>query len=262
MSKVIFLLGGAGNVFFQLLHMSKKDCEFEVSPFFISKTVRKLLGHTEHRLIHSQIFSYGRGVSARYLKTLFALVILLLDLCLARVFKKSLFTTFDLRQIKLQPSLFDFISIGYFQAGVKATDIRSSDLLKIGGEALCDLCVHVRGGDFVRYNTTLTGKYYDDALNSIDFNGFTKNMVVTNDVNYAMELVGKIAPLLQLDYTSNDEVSDFLLLNSSSVVVCSNSTFAFVAALTSTHIRKLILPSELAEKFDINFVSEIEVLIF
>jgi len=45
MSKIVYLLGGAGNVFFQMLQVAKKDesvllCDFFIRPSVISFTFR------------------------------------------------------------------------------------------------------------------------------------------------------------------------------------------------------------------------------
>ena len=63
MKKKLFIIGGAGNVYFQQLYMKIHRHEYSVSELLISKKIRNMLGHTHHDLAADRLLDYQRSES-------------------------------------------------------------------------------------------------------------------------------------------------------------------------------------------------------
>lgn len=250
MKKYFFSIGGAGNVFFQVVKARKLNCEYMFSDFFVSSAIRNVLGHTVHKNVYKSLFNIPSGGT-------YMLPIFLLDVLFAKTFRFSLFTTLDLRTTKVRPLLMQLVYCGYFQDGVDVVDIyNSGDVINLPKSSEeFDLCVHIRGGDFSSVNNTnkatmpLTKDYYINAFNKMEgVNDIKKIAVVTNDQKMSMEILDEIG-LTNYELFSGDELSDFCMMNNSKKVICSNSTFAIMAALSSRKITDLVMPRLFEEKF-------------
>ncbi len=109
------------------------------------------------------------------------------------------------------------------------------------------LFVHIRGGDFIKYKYEITNleTYY---RKSVDF--FTKNYkidkinIITDDLDYARNIVDKFNTNINVDFISENELSDFLHLKNAIFKVLSNSTFSFWAGALSNSNSIIIAPDE------------------
>ena len=84
MKKKLFIIGGAGNIYFQQLYMKINGYEYSVSELLVLKKIRSLLGHTHHELAADRLLNYQKN------ENLFIDVIFILDLCFGFLFKKTL----------------------------------------------------------------------------------------------------------------------------------------------------------------------------
>lgn len=250
MKNIVFLIGGAGNVFFQLLKASnmKKD-SIVVSEFFISSKIRKVLKHTDHPNIYAKLFN----VKKTFLFSPY-LLLLCFDLFLAKVSGRTLFSNIDLRSVRGKPILINKITFGYFQKNVSFQDIIDLNELVVKGfnvpsEYLKRRVIHIRGGDFIKYGSSLSIDYYKRAIDNINHCSSEVFLVVTNDVIYAEEVMSNIKDV-KYDVISNNEIADYTILNSSITLICSNSTFALTAGLTGGDIREVVLPCDFYNMFN------------
>lgn len=251
----VYLLGGTGNVLFQLMKMkSLMDANgYSVCDFFINSSVRKVLGHTKHPNFYKQIVNVDAG---GYL----LLPVLFLDVLLYKILEISLFTVFDInaKKIKIKPVVFDWLYLGYFQDDVDVFSIyKSRDFIKNEKKEKIDFSLHVRGGDFSetddKFTSPLDIEYYRKAYIVLSeyFGGVNLSdpVIITNDRKQSEEIVSELNIPLEFSL-ANSAAEDFLFLNNSKVMICSNSTFALMAALTSNVIEVLVVPSFFREKFN------------
>ena len=186
-----FLIGGTGNQFFQYSTSGPTD---QFSCFFLNKHIRKYLNWTNHE----KIIQYP---TASILVQTVGIIILLIDLILARLFKITLFTLLDIRKFKMRPSLCCLIRLGYFQECAEKRDIADLADQFTKSENIADIVAHVRGGDLLKLERSgtsiygiLQGEYYFRSLTKINAEVLPKAnktldlVIVTDDVEYATSL--------------------------------------------------------------------------
>jgi hypothetical protein len=244
MNRVLFSIGGAGNVFFEVLKMESIGENYTVSEFLVSKPVRFILKHTNHNNFFCKLFR----VAVK--KHPIAAIILLIDIFLAFLFRFTLFSVIQIRSIKAHPVVIDWLYLGYFQKNTELFDIsqnkgliRASDM-----KHNCELCIHIRGGDFLTYNSDLNVSYYVRAIENLKLDiKSIRVSIVTNDSLYAKKVMDRVTKVHNFNYEiiSGTEISDFYYINSAKYLLCSNSTFALTAGLTSKNIREVVIPKEL-----------------
>ena len=188
---IVFLIGGTGNQFFQYAASAPEDV---FSGFFLDPAVRRAFKWTHHE----QALSFPWAPQS--LQVL-ALIILALDVMLARLFGFSLFSTLDTRSLKMLPCIAELNRFGYFQGNPERRDFTElarqiSPTVRKGR-----IVLHIRGGDLVtieREGRNVYGmlgcKYFIDALQkakeiiSADGTREITRLVVTDDPDYAASL--------------------------------------------------------------------------
>lgn len=251
MKRKVILLGGTGNVLFQIMKL-QSICgnNYEVCDFFIKPFVRQLFRHTDHSNDYRRLVKIGA-------KSDFFLPLLILDIFICKIFNVTFFSVFDLNFVKTKrvPFLFDWFYFGYFQEKVDVKGVYDNkNVLNVGGGAINEVLIHIRGGDFSPsgdvFTNRLEGDYYKKAICRLkeEYKVEENYMVVTNDIQFSKEISGYLNVKFQIS-NSKDALEDFLLMNCSKVLICSNSTFSLMAALTNSELELLILPSFFKEKF-------------
>ena len=245
--KVLYLLGGAGNVYFQLLKMKKDDHDFLFTDVLISAFVRRLLGHTNHVSVYEDLYSMTRKDN---FIGLLILPLVIIDYLLCRYIRLSLFTTFDLRSVKNKRPFLKVAWVGYFQDSVHISDIKKYEILRpsILTESIQNV-IHIRGGDFIKYEGALGVGYYRKAIEQVGFVG-EEVVVITDDVKFSEDLLKKL-PLdkYNVSIVSGDSITDLQRLATAKRIVSSNSTFALVASISSPDLQRAIYPRSLIHKF-------------
>lgn len=255
MKKIVFLLGGAGNVFFQLLRLKQTNSQFVTSDFFIHPKVSRILGHTNHPNVYANIFKSNK---ARF--AILYSAILFIDLLLAKMFKKTLFSVIDLRGFQGFPVFNDHIYLGYFQKGIDLSQIRTAKDIVLDFEVLPSNLkfrnvVHIRGGDFIKYGNHLSSDYYKKAISKLfdklEDSADHSLLIVTNDIEFASGVMVMIENKdnYSYEFISSDEVTDFQIIHSANNLICSNSTFAMTAGLTGLNVKNIIFPKDFFSKF-------------
>lgn len=188
---VVFLIGGTGNQLFQYAASHNKD---KFSGFFLGKRVRRLLNWTNHE----EVFHYPQP---HFLKWLAAAAALSLDLPLAKMTGKSLFSTFDTKSISARPLWFEVARLGYFQTAPERRSLAPLSLQLATAVEEEKIVVHVRGGDLLKLEQEgknvygfLNDAYYrtgiQTALNRLKASGKMETMILilTDDPKYACSL--------------------------------------------------------------------------
>lgn len=188
---IVFLIGGTGNQFFQYAASAPEDM---FSGFFLGAVVRRALKWTNHE----QTLSFPWAPPSLQVV---ALIILALDVLLARLFGFSLFSTLDTRRLKMLPCLAELNRFGYFQEVPERRDITelASQISPTVNRG--KIVLHVRGGDLLtieREGRNLYGildrKYFVNALKQAKEairsggTGEVVRLVVTDDPDYAATL--------------------------------------------------------------------------
>lgn len=188
---IVFLIGGTGNQFFQYAASAPDDM---CSGFFLNPVVRRALKWTKHE----QTLRFPWAPPSLQV---IALIILALDVLLARLFGFSLFSTLDTRRLKLLPCLTELNRFGYFQDVPERRDI--TELASQISPTVCkgQIVLHVRGGDLLTIEREglnvygmLDRQYFVDALKrakeaiTSGGTGEVARLVVTDDLDYAATL--------------------------------------------------------------------------
>jgi len=261
MAKVLFIHGGFGNALLQIAHVNKYETSFVISTFFTSKIIRKLFGFTNHpNFLKERVNVKEAGVWG------FAMIpVIFFDLFIAKIFKHSLFTEFDIRFVKARPVLKNLAYFGYFQSNIELESVINLGhfLIPYDEESANHnkIVIHVRGGDFIGTSQALDEEYYAKALKYIyTQNIFTDSelVLITNDFDYACEMLKK-SGLSREKYSlsSGQELDDFHLLHNCKCLIASKSTFALTAALTKSNNKTILLPKgkfTFKDNFDFSFI--------
>jgi hypothetical protein len=251
MGRIVFLLGGSGNIFFQIVNIEKKKFYYSVSDLFLHASVRRLLNHTNHRDIHRELFKIK--AQSPLINVFFP--VLLFDIFLSKIFGYCLFSNLDLGFCKGKPILYDLIYFGYFQNNASLTDIRNSKEkvidYKDNNYDLNKVVIHIRGGDFLENKCALGYEYYKSAVRiAIDRSEEKLEfIVVTDDTRWSKKIMDKVVDVDKYVLINKDEIFDFGYLNSCKTVITSNSTFALIAVLTNKSINSAIIPIDVYKKF-------------
>lgn len=147
---------------------------------------------------------------------------------------------------------------GYFQSVEYINEFRDRfrKMLQMDYQQNCELLtcyISVRGGDF-RGNPEICcdAKYYYRAISEMKLSGFNDFQIVTDDVEYAKQLLPGIkiaSDLLKLDDSRNNQhliekkvARDFGILQQAKGIILSNSTFAWWAVWTNSNNPCVIAP--------------------
>lgn len=252
MKKIVFLLGGTGNVFFQILNMEKNNFDYSVSDFFLYPSVRHILSHTNHRNIHRELFKINRE---SHLSNIF-LPLLLFDIFSSKVFGYCLFSNIDLGFCKGKPILYNLIYFGYFQNNTSLVDIRNCKekviTHKVNDYKLNRVVIHIRGGDFIENKCALGYEYYKSAIRLAKERSKEKLefVIVTDDTKRSKKIMDRVVGRGEYTIINKNVIFDFGYLNNCKTVITSNSTFALIAILTNNSIKRIIIPMDMCKRFN------------
>ncbi len=250
MKKKLFIIGGAGNVYIQKLYLKSKGHDYTISKLLVSKRMRKILGHTNHALSSDELLELN--VKENFLIDAF----FLLDLIIGKIFRKTFVTEVSLNTFKCKPLFYSLFYVGYFQ---KSADINfnvNNNFIKKSriNEDKFDLCIHFRGGDFIRYGSQISNDYYKNSIDMftkmIDCNSLNI-VIVTDDKIYAKKELEKLQINFKYVIKSGSALHDIDVMLSSKHLITSNSTFSLIAALERNNKGITILPEEFFETFSI-----------
>lgn len=252
--KVCFLIGGLGNVFFQLLHTKYPKDEVCYSDLLLGEKVRKLFKQSNHDNVSREVFGLITGSYVIHF------IILLFDIFLYKVFRKTIFSRLDCNIGMSEPCVYEMIYLGYFQS----EDFDFDDLSAISDyvhqrpflktEPTDSIIIHYRKGDFSTLGIDMNDEYYANVLSGF-FNvyGFKNVLIISNDrvssealKSYLFEHFGR---KFNVNCISGSVVEDFSSLLSAKYLVASNSTFSLAAAMLSKELLAVHFHSSLKNIF-------------
>tara|TARA_B100000989_G_C19526484_1_gene467177 strand:- start:2454 stop:3236 length:783 start_codon:yes stop_codon:yes gene_type:complete len=248
MKKKLFIIGGVGNVYFQLIYVNSFKVEYNISNLLVSQRTRKLLGHAHFNL------SAEKLLNINYSENIFSSTIFLLDLFFGKLFKKTFFTEVDLNSFKSSPLIYTLFFVGYFQDKAKINLKKNNNLIR---DELArpikryDLTIHFRGGDFIKHDIEISPDYYSRSINLIRSKLNLDNLkiiAVTNDKIFAQRQLENVPFKLNYSIVSDNEINDFNLMMSSRHFIASNSTFSLIAAFERNQKGITIIPKEFFDK--------------
>lgn len=125
-----------------------------------------------------------------------------------------------------------------------------------------DIAIHIRGGDFLKFNTHnfVNGNYYDLALTEMSkYISIDKaNVIVfTNDKTHAENILKNIKTKIKYSYSElESSLDDFMFLREFKYMILSNSTYSWWAARLSNYKDKVVIrPTPLAIGYN-NFLKD------
>lgn len=244
--KVVYLIGGFGNQCFQLAYGGSGA---DYSTFFLTSAFRKHFGHTDHELVFEP---------KQKLIHFALLPLIAVDVMLAKMFGRTLFTLLDLKRMKAKPQI-PLILLGYFQEEQLYSEVPETASFWVSQPGDTNTVVlHVRGGDILTLpgsenpNGVLSMKYYARALEKVmSKDGQIESVLLqTNDRDYARVVQTYLLERFP-DMAIDIATSDLRAMIDSSLgarwFVGSNSTLAFWVVIFRKGVRS-ILPSPVIKK--------------
>ncbi len=241
----VFLMGGAGNEFFQIarannLSLRGKNVEL-LRLGGIKQIIYKLIGFTNHgQWIDVSQIAEALGIGIKKASPLDVFVLFVIFVCK----KTGLSTFFDtLLEKKIDHCnsvIFKTYDVGYFQTA-RHIERKSIDQVaeQIIGHldlspryALDEIVAHVRGGD-VLYDNQISDNEAKSIIQFCEENSI-KFSCVTNDIDFVKSKFRDIKSKIHCKGSS--PLEDFKYLSTSKTSYLSNSTFAFWAAVCASRL--------------------------
>lgn len=240
-------MGGLGNNLSQLFLAFKLESsgyKVEINDFLCNKNlVTKFLRWSVHDQSVKEIYknSYKKNKN-NLLKIFVDLISLIVSKYLKGFFGKYLFDSNDIKSINYIIKKNKIILGGYWQKVDIYNETNLIDFKKyLFGESFSKISkgnnVHIRGGDFIKFNKNIDKSYYLNALSII--NNLSTIKVFTNDMKFSK---GILPNTHIYKYSKNNEArDDFNDMILSNLLICSNSTFSIWAGLLS-NAEKIVIP--------------------
>jgi hypothetical protein len=109
------------------------------------------------------------------------------------------------------------------------------------------LAVHVRGGDYLKENTSyvqLTSEYYKKAISIVSETcGSLPVWVFTDDVDYAKQILSSFSDLFYVGGKLTTAAEEMKLMSMAKGIVCANSTFSYWASVISDSASLIVAPN-------------------
>lgn len=227
---VTFLIGGTGNQLFEYASSEERD---KMSSFFLNSGLRRVLRWTDHE----QIIKF-QGPSL--LAHLVALLVLFIDVILAKLLRFSLLTHFDTRILKISPSIATFVRVGYFQEFPEKRSLEPIVHQIAPNSKKGTIVLHIRGGDLLALEQSgnnvyglPSASYYQNAIkvacDRIAANGATLNsiIVLTDDIEYASSFNLDVESAPRAEILHLDLKATFEVALGADWFVSSNSTMSY-----------------------------------
>jgi hypothetical protein len=246
-----FLIGGTGNQLFQYTASKEGD---KFSMVLLHPISRKLLNWTNHE----QILDYP---SPNFIQHTLSISLLLIDLVLFKIAKKTLITELDLRKGKCTPIFRRQIYLGYAQEATPQQDlekIRDQLLSTSSANKTRDMVIHIRGGDLKTggsFNNTygsLRPAYYATAISLIHA-GKADVAVITDDPQYAKEVMTQAAPEIDAEILTLPLRETITTGITATNFISSNSTLSYWICQLRKKGLTTIAPRPFQRNKDFNF---------
>jgi hypothetical protein len=243
-NKTIYLMGGFGNVLFQINYgyfLIKKGYEVEFATILISsnKILNKILGFSDHRTLET-IIAIGLNKKIRMIN---GSILSLIMFFISKVIKKP-FNRHCFNGMFREKNSEDWCNrlLGYYHLNVPVSDRFRSDMIslsksyinnkdvnflekinKLSGAQL----IHYRAGDYLLLQEfqQISDLYFSQTLDNCN-----KKYLVSNDDAYSLKYLSSLSNQDIEPISDATALDDFILIMHSSNLILSNSTFSWWAA--------------------------------
>jgi hypothetical protein len=242
--KRLYLMGGIGNILFQIDHGIRnsengEEIEF-VTNFINSKFYSKFFNWTFHQ---NDLHNYNFNINLNFRNL--SLITVLVDLFFLWSNKKRLFKS---SVVSWESSVLTKVNFGYFQYPRKIQNrnlLISSSIVTIEYPVL-----HLRLGDSPSLKEDVESQIR--LLKSLKF---SKYIVITNDSIQANDLLKNQG--IEFEIQSNCQAIDFYILSNCKIIIIPQSTFSWMAAYENTNLEKIYVHQKLWSKLWFNTNVEI-----
>jgi hypothetical protein len=207
-----YLIGGIGN---QLFQIATAPADTKFCTILLGRLAAKALNWSHHDVL----LPIKDSKKLSNIQAFLTLPVVALDLCLARVFRVSIATDFDLNFVKCK-SVFKLYSIGYFQDldVVALEKVNSTTLMSLEEwGAYTDvepLVLHIRGGDALlpKNQSVFSAPNLSWLRQQLEaYNDSEKIVtVVSNDREYAERLLEPFSEEYTISFKCNLTIEDTL----------------------------------------------------
>lgn len=240
----IWLMGGFGNVLFQILayriSSKKRDNVYYVKKLTEKNFLTKQMSWTIHQELYNDLILDKEIYKQNIFKCIFPLLLALFSKKYGRFFKRASFYS---NKNKFEEKRISKNVFGYFQDKYFLSKYRE-DLLKLGQDLRTlyefpqeKIVVHYRKGDTdwgVKYN------YYYDKVREL-LKKENKEIVVVTDSENEASLFFQSIPNLNV-ISSLNAIDDFKILISAQKLYCAPSTFSWWAAHSLNPENEIVFP--------------------
>ena len=256
----LYLMGGLGNNLSQLFFAYKLQLlgyEIEVNNFLCTKNfITKILKWSIHDQTVQEIYSSKFVIKKiNIIKVIADLILLNFSRVFNGWFLKWYFDANcigSLNELLKQKTRKHIVLAGYWQqlniySEHELNEFRDYLFENINKSSLNNLGIHIRGGDFIKWNKNLNISFYNNALDQVK--RIDSATIFTNDKNFSREfLPNSISYQFSLNGNSKN---DFMEMLSFERLICSNSTFSIWAGLLS-FAERIIIPQPDGESLKMN----------
>jgi len=242
--KNIWLMGGFGNVLFQILAFNvfskNNNSIFFVNVLTKKNTITKFIGWTIHENLYNDLIDKKQIIEVSFLKSLFIIITSLISKKLNLKFKLSTFYSSSLKiDEKLCKNIF-----GYFQYN-EFLKKNQDELLQFGNRLRLKyalkqkhpIVVHYRKGDS---DWALKYSYYYDEIKKMLYEEVLPILIVTDNLKDAKHFFSEMQNTSIL--SSKNALEDFKYLISAEKLYCAPSTFSWWAAHSLDYKAEVIMP--------------------
>ena len=249
----IWLIGGFGNVLFQILAfdiISKtNERVFYVEKLTEQNYLTKLMGWTVHQKLYTPLIDKNKLNEINKLKSILIIFVAYLSYKLRLSFK---WATFYGSSIQINNNVSNNV-FGYFQDKTFLAQ-HYKELLELGrvlnlnyaNSEKRPIVVHYRKGDS---NWAIKFSYYYDEIKSMLQNESAPIIIVTDSLDYAKVFFSDVKNIEIL--SSKDALEDFKHLLSADKLYCAPSTFSWWAAHSLGENSEVIMPKFLSDTLGI-----------
>jgi len=262
--KKIWLMGGLGNVLFQVLGGKILRKYKNQKVYYVDLLTKKnfLTGVLKWKIHDKLYYDIIKESEIKNPNSLIALVTVLVAL-ISKIFKtENVYSTFYLNDHLKDSSLKSYNIFSYFQSK-EFLSTYQKDLILFGKElnqqfstySTCEIVVHYRKGDSV----WATDKYYNKVKGQLrNYMGKPSIIIVTDCYKDAVLYFAEIDNCKVVK--SNNALDDFIHMISAKVLFCAPSTFSWWAAHSLSEKSIIYFPKFLVDRLGVYVINEYHII--
>ena len=261
----IFLIGGLGNVYYQLDYIHKvSGGQYSAFANLYNTTMRKILT-SHHQPLPKNL---KRSFLSSSIFSVFWLIILFVDLVIYKLNGRCLATTLDTTNYKFNKPFFKIIYFGYFQ-NMGDPQSRAYKLDELLTDGVCNAsntskydCIHFRYGDYMTAydskdeNVTTnmpmpTTIWFSNAVKALYHKTSASQLkIVTDNEKGAHAFFSKVQlrQYTSIEIVSQDFLTDMSVILGATGLINFNSTMSLMGAENSKNLEFSVMSDYLSQK--------------